>query len=518
MKHVTLFRKGLFGGLSLLTLGACSTQPEKAQMPNVIYIFPDQFRNCALSFWGDEGYADKVNFRPDPTHTPVLNSFAKESAVLTSAVSNFPLSSPHRGMLLTGMYPDRSGVTLNCNSDRPFSSLSKEAETISDVFHKAGYDCGYIGKLHVDAPTPNDPQNAGEYVEKRRPAWDAYTAPENRHNFNYWYSYGTYDVHKSPHYWDTEGNRHDINEWSPKHEADKAIEYISNRGKVRDGNKPFFLVVSMNPPHGPYGSLDDCMEEDYNLYKDVPVDSLLVRPNADKTMDKAGKNTAFYYASITGVDREFGRILAALKEQGLDENTIVVFASDHGETMCSQGTDDPKNSPYTEALNIPFIVRYPQKISPKVDDLLLSSPDIMPTVLGLSGLGDMIPKAVEGKNYAGLLLDNGTEVSRPTSALYMQNVNGDKGEDGKLLDYFPAARGIKTRDYTLSLHIDKKTKELTKTLFFDDKNDPYQLNNLDPAKHPEILKKLCLDMAQLLKDTDDRWYKEKILADIIPYQ
>lgn len=518
MKSILTLRNTLYGGLGMLTLASCTkTTSTVPVQPNVVYVFPDQFRNSAMSFWNQEGFREHVNFRADPTHTPVLNQFAKESAVLTSAQSNFPLSSPHRGMLLTGMYPDRSGITVNCNSDRPFSTLNKDAETISDVFHGAGYDCGYIGKLHADYPTPNDPENPGNYVESQRPVWDAYTAPEHRHNFNYWYSYGTYDVHKQPHYWDTDGKRHDIKEWSPKHEADKAIEYISNVNNVRDANKPFFLMVSMNPPHSPYSSLDDCMEEDYNLYKDLPVDSLLVRPNADKTMAKASKSTAFYFGSITGVDREFGRILEALKAQGLDENTIVIFASDHGETMCSQGTDDPKNSPYTESMNIPFIVRYPKKVAHKVDNLLLSSPDIMPTVLGLSGLGDKIPQAVEGKNYSAFLLGEETTTKRPTSAVYIQNVNGDKGEDGKVLNYFPAARGIKTKDYTLSFHINKKTKEVTKTLFFDDAKDPYQMNNLDLKANDKIVKELCKEMAVLLKETNDPWYREKILSDIIPY-
>ena len=68
-------------------------------------------------------------------------------------------------MLLTGMYPNRSGIPLNCNSTRPISSLREDAECIGDVFSKAGYDCAYFGKLHADFPTPNDPEHPGQYVE-----------------------------------------------------------------------------------------------------------------------------------------------------------------------------------------------------------------------------------------------------------------------------------------------------------------------------------------------------------------
>lgn len=486
------------------------------QKPNVIYVFPDQFRNQALGFWNEEGFNNHVNFQADPVHTPNLNRFAKESVVLTSAISNFPLSSPHRGMLLTGMYPERSGIVLNCNSSRPNSSLRKDATTISDVFSRAGYDCGYIGKLHADHPTPNDPENPGHYVESKSPVWDAYTAPEDRHGFNYWYSYGTFDEHKNPHYWDTNGKKHNVKEWSPIHETDKAIEYITNTKGDRDGDKPFFLMVGMNPPHSPYSSLDDCLEEDYNLYKDKSFKDLLVRQNADSTLTKAA-STRYYYASVTGVDREFGRILDALEKSGLDENTIIVFASDHGETMCSQGVEDPKNSPYIESINIPFILRYPGKVKPKVDNLLLSSPDIMPTLLGMAGLGKEIPKEVEGTDYSALFKGNKAAIKRPKAALYMQNIDGERSGDGKVYSFFPSARGIKTADYTLAFYIDR-TNKIKKVLFFDDKNDPYQLNNLDIESNRKVFKKLSVQFAELLKETNDIWYRDRILSDILPYK
>ena len=136
------------GGLGLFALQGCKTQQEEqAQLPNVIYVFPDQYRNQAMEFWGQEGFRDKVNFRNDPVHTPNLNGFAREALVLSSAQSNCPLSSPHRGMLLTGMYPNKSGIPLNCNSNRPISSLRTDVDCISDVFNKSGYDCAWFQLL-----------------------------------------------------------------------------------------------------------------------------------------------------------------------------------------------------------------------------------------------------------------------------------------------------------------------------------------------------------------------------------
>ena len=507
-------KKLLIGSLAVLVSPLCkAVQPEQ---PNIIYVFPDQFRNQALGFWNESGFREKVNFKADPVHTPNLNAFARESLVLTSAVSNCPLSSPHRGMLLTGMYPNKSGVPLNCNSNRPISSLREDVECIGDVFSQAGYDCAYFGKLHADFPTPNDPANPGQYVETQRPVWDAYTPKERRHGFNYWYSYGTFDVHKNPHYWDTEGKKHEPHEWSPLHEAREVVSYLENKGEVRDAKKPFFIMVGMNPPHSPYRSLDDCMEGDFNLYKDLPIDSLLIRPNADLKRAKA-MSARYYFASVTGVDRAFGQILSTLQNLGLDKNTIVIFASDHGETMCSQATDDPKNSPYSESLNIPFIVRHPGKIKPGVDNILLSSPDIMPTVLGLCGLGRRIPREVQGRNFAPLFLGKQASVKRPDAALYIQNMDGGKDADGLVRTYFPSSRGIKTSRYTLALYIDRRTKKLVNSLLFDDEKDPYQLHNLSLGENREVVTQLCCRMGEMLKEIEDPWYEERILQDYIPY-
>ena len=508
----------LVGGLALLTAPGCKAsqkEVKRPERPNIIYVFPDQFRNQAMGFWSQNGFRDKVNFRGDPVHTPHLDAFARESMVLTSAMSNCPLSSPHRGMLLTGMYPHQSGVPLNCNSNRPISSLREDAECIGDVFNGAGYDCAYFGKLHADFPTPNDPENPGHYVETQRPVWDAYTPEAQRHGFNYWYSYGTFDVHKNPHYWDTEGKKHEPKEWSPLHEAEKVVSYLKNEGDVRDTKKPFFIMVGMNPPHSPYRSLDDCMEEDFNLYKDLTLDSLLIRPNADLNRKKA-ESVRYYFASVTGVDRAFGQILSALKELGLDENTIVVFASDHGETMCSQGTDDPKNSPYSESMNIPFMVRYPGKIKPDTDDLLLSTPDIMPTVLGLCGLEKSIPKEVQGRNFAPLFFGKKAKVVRPTGALYIQNIDGKKDADGLVRSYFPSSRGIKTARYTLALYIDRQTKQLTKSLLFDDVKDPYQLHNLSLEENKEVVEQLYGEMKEMLKEIGDPWHTERLAPVLFP--
>lgn len=472
--------------------------------PNVIFVFPDQLRNCSLGFWNEEEYSGSQKWKADPAFTPNINRFAGESVVLTSAVSTCPLSSPYRGIFLTGMLPPRSGIVSNCMSDRPGNTLSNDAFCISDAYKAAGYSCAYIGKLHATEPKANDPQNPGHYIDSRLPAWDAYTEPSERHGFDYWYSYGTFDVHKNPHYWDSEGNRYDPKEFSVKHETDKAIEYIRSHRK-----KPFFMCLAYNPPHSPYSSEEDCNEEDYNLYKDMDLSQLYVRENADTSMAKA-PSMRYYLANVTAVDREFGRLISELKAAGLEKNTIVVFTSDHGETMCSHSVEDPKNSIWAESYNVPFIIRFPRVLKHKIDNLLLSTQDIMPTLLSLCGID--IPGSVEGEDLSGAL--KGEKGCRPQSALYLRNINGRKDANGKVLDYFPQARGLKTDRYTFEVSL-KKDTTLSRILIFDDMADPYQLHPLDTDAHRELADSLKSVLKSRLTQADEFWHKLLITDKIL---
>lgn len=256
------------------------------------------------------------------------------------------------------------------------------------------------------------------------------------------------------------------------------------------------------------------MEEDYALYREKTRSELLVRPNADTTMSKS-RSAAYYFASVTGVDREFGRLLEALKARGLEGNTIVVFTSDHGETMCSHSLRDPKNSIYRESFNVPFLIRYPEVLTPRVDDMLLSTTDIMPTLLSLAGLGGRIPASVEGRDLSQALRRSG-QGERPRAALYIRNLNGRRDSEGMVRGIFPEARGIKTARYTMEIAIDRR-HAVKRILLFDDANDPYQMHPLDAASEPRLMAELCETLGAELRRSNDIWYRERILAERIPY-
>jgi arylsulfatase A-like enzyme len=456
-------------------------KPKDARPPNLVFMFPDQFRRQAIGF-----------MKADPVITPRLDAFAAQSLVLTDAVSSYPVCSPFRAQLFTGRYPISNGVTTNCNSAHDVM-LKVEQRCLSDILHESGYNLGYLGKWHLDKP--HEP-----YVGRRRGrpggpgggiVWDEFVPPGRRHGFTFWHAYNCRDQHLNPRYWTTKARRSEpvlFDEWSTKHEADVAIEYIRNsRGEYRDSDKPFALFIAPNPPHTPFDQVPD---KYVRMYEGKSYRDLLNRPNADldNPHPQARQHVKNYFAAVTGTDEQFGRVLDALKEKGLEENTIVVFAADHGEMMGSHNRMH-KGVVYEESIGIPFIIRWPGKIPPRRDDLLLTPADMMPSLLGLMGLSRSTPRDVEGRDYSSILL--GRAGPRPTSALYL-NCAGPHG----------GLRGLRTHRYTFSITPDGDGKK--KVLLFDNQQDPYQLKNI-AASEPEVVRQLTDELTQWLRKTRDPW-------------
>lgn len=459
----------------------------KARHPNLVFVFPDEFRQQAIGV-----------MEQDPVVTPNFDAFGAQSLVLTRVVSSCPICSPYRGMLFTGKYPLSTGLTNNVFSGtKAFGVELKDTERcLSDVLHDAGYHQGYIGKLHLHQPKE---ENLA-YTEgwRGQPGkgsyWDAYTPPgPGRHGFDFWYSYGCCDWHMTPHYWCGDAcvdERTDVDEWSVKHETDVAIEYIRNPGgTIRDSEKPFALFVAHNPPHMPFNQVPP---EYLAAYEGKTPENLLNRPNAvkDNPDHPAFKHVKNYFAAVTGIDEQFGRILSALDEQGLADDTIVIFTADHGEMMGSHGLMG-KSVWYDESLLIPFMIRWPGSILPGKDDLLLSAADIMPTLLGLMGCAGDIPDVVEGTNYSDALLGRACE--RPTSAFYFHTAPQSPAQCDR--------RGVRTERYTFVVIRNEQKDEF---ILHDNQEDPYQLTNI-AEKKPHIVRALSKEINQWLIKTKDPW-------------
>jgi len=462
-------------GLAITQAKAVEAMGMVASKPNLLYVFPDQYRRAAMGFTGQ-----------DPVLTPNLDRFAQESLVLPHAVSNYPVCSPFRAMLMTGKYPAQNGVLANCQSERTqYGNYLKASDTcLTDVLSAGGYDVGYIGKWHLDGPEPTP---EGEKAE-----WDAYTPPgPRRHGVGFWYSYGTFNDHFHPHYWTGDRGEDDlleIDQWSPEHEADVAIRFMENAdGRQRDPAKPFALLMGMNPPHSPY----HLVPERYRaLYAGERPEDLLSRPNVDLSTEvgqHAMRSVADYFASVTGVDDQFGRLVACLEHTGLADNTIVVFTADHGEMMGSHSLM-AKNVWYEESLGIPFLIRWPRRIPSRQDDLLLSVPDHMPTLLGLMGLGSSAPADVMGSDYSRAFL--GGNADRPRAAPYFRIPPG-RAAGG--------IRGLRTHQYAYVELGKRRGTEL-----YDLRADPYQLTSLSESQ-PALVQRLAGEMREVLGRIGDPW-------------
>jgi arylsulfatase A-like enzyme len=463
---------------------------KKNKKPNLLFVMADQFRKQAI------GFMDQ-----DPVITPNFDKFAKRSMVFTNAVSSCPICSPFRAMLMTGRFPLSTGVASNC---MPGTDLQLKEDEIcfGDVLRANGYSTGYIGKWHLEIPSLNKAENPPDGATV---SWDGWTPPgPRRHGFDFWYAYNCNGRHFDPVYWKHTPKRIDIKQWSVEHETDVAIDFIKKRQK----EKPFALFVSWNPPHTPYVAPDKYKA----LYKDK---KLPPRPNV-KSSQKYEKSVMPYYAAVSSCDDNFGRLLKALDELGIADNTIVVFTADHGEMMGSHGRF-AKSVWFEESIGIPFMIRWPRRIKPRRENMPFAVYDFMPTILGLMGLS--ISKTVEATDYSALLL--GKDMQKPTSALIASYGNPGKllalgqkpskwalaaekvrlkGIDWRTIGY----RGLRTKRYTYVVDRGREDKNI-KRLLYDNEKDPYQLNPIQATSAQEnpIMAKLDKELQRWLNKMND---------------
>ncbi|TZF82588.1 sulfatase [Pedobacter sp. BS3] len=480
------YAKTLFlalSGIGGLTSSFASGDDKPAQSkPNVLVVLVDQWRGEALGV-----------LKQEPVITPHLDSLAGKSLVLAQTITNYPLCSPSRATLMTGNYPLKNNVYSNVNSkSTPYGvELPTDMTCWSDVLKANGYSTGYIGKWHLDAPhEPYIPTSNN----MRGVAWNEWTPPNRRHGFDYWYAYGTYDEHDMPMYWDTHAGRDDfhyVKQWEPEHDVDKAIEFLKNTdNSYRDNRKPFSLVVSINPPHSPYNRTP---EKYVDRYKDIPDEAMLKEPNIPAAGTEMGdfyrKNIREYYAAMTGVDEQVGRLLGQLRASGLSKNTIVIFMADHGNCL-GMHDEVSKNVIYEESVRIPFIIHWEGHIMPAIDHtLLFTVADIYPTLLDMLPLQNRLSNTVEGTSYAGYFLKRKDKL--PAVQYFMGSISPSNKDTG--------FRGVRNTNYKLAYETSGKTK---KVYLFDLQKDPFELNNISNEKK-DVVAALTKQLKAWLAKTND---------------
>jgi arylsulfatase A-like enzyme len=394
-------------------------------LPNIVFLLTDQWRASAT------GYAGDPNVR-----TPSIDRLAVESVSFSNAVSVCAVCTPYRASLMTGRFPTSTGMFLN-DAYLPPQELS-----IAEALNAAGYMTGYIGKWHLDG------HGRRSYIPPdRRQGWQYWRAAECDHNYrhSHFYSGGSDEIR----YWegyDAFAQTRDAQEFIREHAAQDA---------------PFALMVSFGGPHFPHETAPD---EYKALY---PPEDIILPPNVpDSLQNVARREAQGYYAHCTAIDKCVGDILSTLEETGEGSNTIVVFTSDHGETLGSHGVI-PRNKqvPWNESVCVPFLIRYPQahEATGATVRTPITTPDIFPTLFGLAHLP--VPAVVEGEDLSGIV--RGDTVQYERAALFMA-----VSPFSLPMEHRRAYRAIRTERYTYVRDLEGPW------LLYDNVKDPYQMKNL----------------------------------------
>lgn len=441
---------------SALPLAAAPALIGQARRQNVLFVLVDQWRAQATGYNGDPN-----------ARTPNIDRFAAESVNLSNAVSGAPVCCPYRGSLMTGQYQLTHGVYVNDVELKP------KGATLGETFSKAGYRTGYIGKWHVYG-SPD-----GQYGRRLKPV-----PKDKRFGFDYWKACEcTHNYNKSLYY---EGDDTAEKYW-PGYDAiaqtDDACRFVEEKSK---GSDPYFLVLSLGPPHSPYNTAPEKYKK---LYEGREID---LRPNVPDALDeKAAEILRGYYAHIAALDDCFGKLLDTLRRTGTADDTVVVFTSDHGDMMLSQSLTD-KQHPWDESIRVPFLVRHPRRFGPKPRAVAIpmDAPDIMPTLLGLCGI--RVPDSVEGIDFASNIVSG--ETPKEDSGAFLNMI-----APFTVLRRFGFAeyRGLRTERYT---YVRSATGPW---LLYDNSEDPFQKRNLINAAGYRSLR------ADMDKALDTRLKKRK---------
>ncbi len=426
---------------------------ENKQKPNILYILVDQWRAQATAYAGDNNVL-----------TPNLDKLASESVNLKNAISGTPVCTPHRASLMTGQYPLTNGIFMND------VLLDTNATTIAKVLKKGGYSTGFVGKWHIDGHGRN-----------------TYIPPTRHQGFQYWKALEcSHNYNNSAYYVGDSKEKKIWPGYDVIAQTDDVCNYIKKQAENSD---PFLMFISIGSPHDPYQTAPQKYRQ---LYENK---ELKVNPNvpADK-LEKVKNDLVGYYSHITAIDDCIGKMWNTLKELNIDENTIIVFSSDHGDLLGAHGAWN-KQQPYQESIKVPFLIHYPALFgkASRTSNVLLNSPDIMPTLLGFCDVA--IHQSVEGNDFSKIILGKQKDKVKETLIACIQPFGQwDRRKGGK--EY----RGVFTGQYTY-------VRDLSGPwLLFDNFSDPFQMNNLvEKQEFDGIQKKLDKRLARLLKVRNDKF-------------
>lgn len=356
----------------------------KKQRPNILWIITDEHNFRTLGCYRNLLAPELANMWGEPVvETPNIDRLAKKGAIFTKMYSSSPVCSPCRSSMFTGQYPQTVNVPKN---DRV---MDTNYPTIASVLGKEGYRTGYCGKWHL----------SGE----AKPGWEpipSYGFQDNRYMFNrgHWKKLG-FDDDREPRVAARDKNgapsysvaNTDEKSFTTDWLADRTIDFIE-----ANKNNPFFYVVSIPDPHGPNSVRPpyDTMYE--NAKFEIPKSFYFKKSQNDpkwrsndpriKSEKQLREIYVQYYGMVKCIDDNVGRIIAKLKKEGLLENTIVLFSSDHGDLMGEHHRVN-KGVPFEGSAKIPFVVYHEKSIKAgTVVTKVANATDWMPTFLSMAGV------------------------------------------------------------------------------------------------------------------------------------
>ena len=361
--------------------------------PNILFIISDDLTTTAVS-----AYENKFST------TPNIDQLAIEGIRYTKAYSQYPVCGPSRASFLTGYYPSAT-KTFGYVSGR--KNIGPDRKTWPQLFKENGYYTARVSKIyHMGVPIDIEKGSNGqddeaswtERFNSRGPEWKAQGKAE--------LVQGNPDgkiERKGGNVMTIVKAEGDDLVHSDGKTAKKAIEIIKEHK-----NKPFFLAVGFVRPHVPFVApksyfkpypyqkikLPKKLENDWD---DIPKRGInyVTSKNGKMSIIQQKKAVAAYYASVSYMDAQVGKVLKALKDEGLEDNTIVIFTSDHGFHL---GEHDfwMKVSLHEESVRVPLIIKVPGK-KPTVCNSFVELLDLYPTISELAGL--KTSKHIQGKSF-----------------------------------------------------------------------------------------------------------------------
>ncbi|MBK1879910.1 sulfatase-like hydrolase/transferase [Pelagicoccus mobilis] len=500
----------------MFVIAACTQTPaETESRPNVIVILADDMRTGAMGFDGDP-----------LIKTPNLDQLAADGTVFSKAFATSAACTPSRTTLLTGLYERRHGINFNSKSSMTEAAYAK---TYPMLLKAAGYFVGYVGKNH----TPIGKNEAGK---------TGYNSGVMDRSFDYWYA-----GHHHLTFYPKDKKRHAI---FKNAQADTQVEILeegvenfmepneafqagSSFLESRPQGQPFALLINFNVPHSVGTGSMELRESDLDLYKSAYREQLheielpstyvaekdITGPKVPhsvyngeyissydyvKTPDGLRERCIREMQTISGIDKLLGKLQAQLEAQGVAENTVIVFTSDHG-LMHGEFGLGGKVFLYDPSVRVPMIVYDPRaKKRDKVDqsDELVALVDIAPTLLELTGTSGSAE--MQGKSLVPLLEGEPVEWR---NEIFLENM--------MTIQNYPRMEGVRTHRWKYVRYFDREKDQHYSEMIdasingeqpiyeelFDLENDPQEIHNLiDVAAHAATADALRQRNAKLVRE------------------